>query len=111
MYFFHLLSCMNIQQAANALCYFEANWDKVDMNPNDTGAMVIGGTLTTRITLVPPQSNGGEPRCLKSTTRRNSYLSSAGISVTLPASVLLALKNKFICMSDHTKLPNRSGRI
>ena len=33
MYLFYPLS---LQQAANALCYFEANWDKVDMNPNDT---------------------------------------------------------------------------
>jgi len=86
----------------------DINWhdEMKKSNSSGEGAMVVGGRLTTRITLVPPQSNGGEPRCLKR-TQRNSYLSSAGISVTLPAPVLLALKNKLICMSDHTKLPNK----
>ena len=88
----------------------DVNWPRDEKKMNNStsseGALVIGGKVTTRLTLAPPRSDGGDFRCLKN-TQRNSYFSSAGLSVTLPVPVLLEMKNKFICMSDHTKLPKK----
>ena len=85
----------------------DIHWEK-QTNSTLKGAMVIGGRLLTKVTLASPSSSLGDLKCLIE-RKRNEYFNSAGLSVTLPVSVLEEKYglNPFIVWSHHVKLAHK----
>jgi len=93
--------------------YILQGWKGIDWqkqtNSTSEGAMVIGGTLLTKVTLASsPSLSSGDLKCLIE-RKQNGYFNSAGLSVTLPVSVLEEKYNlnPFIIWSNHVKLAHK----
>jgi len=93
--------------------YILQGWEDIDWrkqtNSTSEGAMVIGGRLLTKITLASsPSLSSGDLKC-SIERKQNGYFNSAGLSVTLPVSVLEEKYslNPFIIWSNHVKLANK----
>ena len=90
--------------------YILQGWEDIPKtNSTSEGAMVIGGTLLTKVTLASPSSpSSGDLKCLIE-RKRNGYFNSVGLSVTLPVSVLEEKYslNPFIIWSNHVKLAQK----
>jgi len=96
--------------------YILHGWKDINWQTNSTseGAMVIGGTLLTKITLASsPSSSSGDLKC-SIERKQNGYFNSAGLSITMSVSLLeekYSLNpfiNPFIIWSNHVKLANKT---